>query len=119
MRRVRIVHLALLPAVLVAVGCHERAASDAGAAPDSASAHAEQQFARAVADSAQWPDYGRDYTNRRWSTLAQINPGNVANLRLAWVHHSGIPHASETNPIVVDGVMYFSTALNHVFAVDA
>src|SRR6185312_11708074 len=72
-----------------------------------------------MVDSTQWPAYGRDYSNQRWSTLASINTKNVAHLRPAWVHHSGIPHASETNPIVIDTVMYFTTALNNVFAVDA
>ncbi|MFL5615037.1 MAG: pyrroloquinoline quinone-dependent dehydrogenase [Gemmatimonadaceae bacterium] len=73
----------------------------------------------AMADPRQWPDYGRDYTNQRWSPLTQIDNSNVGELKLAWVNHSGIPHASETNPIVVDGVLYFTTALNHVIAVDA
>jgi alcohol dehydrogenase (cytochrome c) len=73
----------------------------------------------AMADAREWADYGRDFTNQRWSPLTQINGGNVGQLRLAWVNHSGSPHASETNPIVVDGTMYFTTALNHVLAVDA
>jgi len=123
MRRVRMPYFALTPlaAAIMLASCHDERASNTALAPasDSASARAEQQFARDVADSTQWPDYGRDYTNRRWSTLAQINAGNVSGLKLAWVHHSHIPHASETNPIVVDGVMYFTTALNNVFAVDA
>ncbi|HTL95936.1 MAG TPA: PQQ-binding-like beta-propeller repeat protein [Gemmatimonadaceae bacterium] len=72
-----------------------------------------------MVDSTQWPAYGRDYSNQRWSTLASINTKNVTQLRPVWVHHSGIPHASETNPIVIDSVMYFTTALNNVFAVDA
>ena len=33
--------------------------------------------------------------------------------------HSGIVHSSESSPVVVDGVMYLSTALNHVIALDA
>jgi PQQ-dependent dehydrogenase (methanol/ethanol family) len=73
----------------------------------------------AMARHANWADYGRDQTNQRWSPLAQITTANVDSLAPAWIHHSGIPHASETGPIVADGVMYFTTALNHVFAVDA
>src|SRR6185437_15449454 len=69
---------------------------------------------RAMADTTMWPSYGRDFTNQRWSPLNQINTSNVAQLKPAWINHSGIPHASETNPVVVDGVMYFTTALNHV-----
>ena len=80
---------------------------------------ADSTLRTAMADPRQWPDYGRDYTNQRWSPLTQINAANVGQLQLAWVNHSGIPHASESNPIVVGGVMYFTTALNHVIAVDA
>lgn len=102
--------------VLAGCGRGPRAAS-AGAPLDVAAA--QRALDRAMADSTQWPDYGRDQTNQRWSPLHQITAANVGQLRLAWVHHSHVPHASETGPIVVDGVMYFSTALNNVFAVDA
>ena len=74
---------------------------------------------RSIADSAQWPTYSRDLANTRYSPLSQITAANVGTLVPAWEHHSGIPHASESNPLVVDGVMYFSSALNHVFALDA
>src|SRR6476646_5126464 len=84
---------------------HERSAS---------SASAEQDFRKAMADSASWPSYGRDQSNQRYSPLSQIGSGNVARLRLAWKYHTGIPHAFEASPVVVDGVMYVATPLNHV-----
>jgi len=110
--------------MLGALGCQsDRHEANGDVAPSEAMSldvhRADSLVGAAMADPRQWPDYGRDYTNQRWSPLAQINSGNVGQLKLAWVNHSGIPHASETNPIVVDGVMYFSTALNHVIAVDA
>ncbi len=72
-----------------------------------------------MADGPAWPSSGRDYTNRRWSPLTQITTANVAALVPAWIFHSGIAHSSESSPVVVDGVMYLSTALNHVVALDA
>src|SRR3954470_8198145 len=33
-----------------------------------------------------WPTYHGDYSGRRYSTLAQINAGNVKGLSLAWVY---------------------------------
>ena len=30
-----------------------------------------------------WPTYNGDYSGRRYSTLAQINPGNVNQLTVA------------------------------------
>jgi PQQ-dependent dehydrogenase (methanol/ethanol family) len=107
------------------VGCHADETPSGGDVDDRPAppaidvARADSALERAMTDPRQWPDYGRDHTNQRWSPLAQITTGNVGQLRLAWVNHSGVPHASETNPIVVDGTMYFSTALNHVIAVDA
>src|ERR1700679_921429 len=34
-----------------------------------------------------WPTYSGDYSGRRFSTVAQINPSNVKNLTLAWAAH--------------------------------
>ena len=110
----------------VCLGCaaeHARGDASGEVAPDDAPAldvhRADSTLRLAMIDPRAWPIYGRDYTNRRWSSLTQITTRNVGQLQLAWVNHSGIPHASESNPLVVDGVMYFSTALNHVLAVDA
>jgi PQQ-dependent dehydrogenase (methanol/ethanol family) len=109
---------AVLTLSLALAGCSARPRS-ASASGTLDVASAQRALDQAMADSTQWADYGRDQTNQRWSPLQQITAANVGRLRLAWVHHSHIPHASETGPIVVDGTMYFSTALNNVFAVDA
>jgi glucose dehydrogenase len=94
-----------------------RSAAGASAAVDVPAA--ERARDSALRDTRQWPEYGRDFSNQRWSPLNQITSGNVGQLKPAWIYHSGIPQPSETNPIVIDGVMYFTTALNHVLAVDA
>jgi alcohol dehydrogenase (cytochrome c) len=72
-----------------------------------------------MADSGQWPSYGRDYTNRRFSPLAQVDAGNVRQLALAWHYKTGIPHSFETSPIVVGRTMYLTTPENHIVALDA
>jgi PQQ-dependent dehydrogenase (methanol/ethanol family) len=72
-----------------------------------------------MADGGGWPSYGRDWTNQRYSPLAQIRPATVGRLALAWRYHTGIPNAFEASPVVVDGTMYVSTPLNHVVALDA
>ena len=63
--------------------------------------------------------YGRDFSNQRYSLLSQINTGNVATLAPAWIYHTKIVSGFEATPVVVDGVMYISTPLNHVLALDA
>ena len=109
-----------LAALILLAGCAGRAVEQKQQQADSTQyAEAQQAYLAAMADSTNWTDYGHDYTNRRYSPLAQITPDNVSRLRPAWIDHSGIPHASENGPVVVDGVMYFTTALNHVVALDA
>jgi PQQ-dependent dehydrogenase (methanol/ethanol family) len=104
--------------LLVAAGCR-RAARESAAGVAAAAATAERDVARAMADTAAWPAYGRDYTNQRYSPLRQIVPANVGRLVLAWRYATGIPYGFETSPLVVDGVMYLSTPLNHAVALEA
>lgn len=65
-----------------------------------------------------WPAYHGDYSGRRHSALKQVAPGNVGSLSLAWAYQTGINTQIKASPLVVDGVIYFSTPDN-VFAVDA
>jgi glucose dehydrogenase len=61
-----------------------------------------------------WPSYGNDLGAMRYSSQRQIQAGNVDRLKLAWTFRTGKP-ASESVPIVVDGVMYV-TAPDGVYA---
>lgn len=74
---------------------------------------------RAQEPSSNWPSYGRDYSNQRFSPLARINRANVNQLAPAWSYNSGIKATFQATPIVVDGVMYLSLPFNHVVALDA
>ena len=76
-------------------------------------------MAAAMGDASNWPSYGRDYTNQRFSPLAEITAANVKGLSLAWHYKTGVPKEFETSPVVVGGTMYLTTALNHVIALDA
>jgi len=99
-------------------GCRAGDARSSAAA-SSATTEADAAQVRAIADSTQWPTYGRDFGNTRYAPLGQITAANVATLAPVWTNHSGIPHSSESNPLVVDGTMYVSVAQNHVLALDA
>jgi quinoprotein glucose dehydrogenase len=83
-------------------------------------------FASSGRDS-DWPAYGRDAGGSRYSPLAQINRGNVKNLKLAWTYNTGAAGekgrsvnnaAFEATPIFVDGTLYLSTPFNRVIALD-
>src|SRR4051812_45379943 len=42
------------------------------------------------ADDGQWVRSTKDYANTRYSSLDQINTGNVGNLRVAWTFDTGV-----------------------------
>ena len=67
---------------------------------------------------ANWSSYNGDYTGRRFSSLHEISPANVAQLRAAWAFHPGNSQRLEATPVVIRGVMYVTSA-NDVFALDA
>lgn len=116
-------YLAMGAALICAAACTRRAAQASAAGdvdvPSLDVAAADKAYRDAMARPDEWVEYGRDYTNQRWSPLTEITTTNVSRLAPAWINHSGVYHSSETGPVVVDGVMYFTTALNHVIAVDA
>ena len=81
-----------------------------------------------AADAQQWPVYGGDSGNSRHSRLTPIDRSNVNRLRIAWTFHTGDisdgstwppRSAFETTPLVVDGVLYFTTPFSRVVALDA
>jgi len=67
---------------------------------------------------ANWTSYNGDYSGQRYSSLREINSENVARLRAAWVFHPGNSERLETTPVVVNGMMYVTSA-NDAFALDA
>src|SRR5882762_6639432 len=69
-------------------------------------------------DGRDWPGYGRTFGEQHYSPLAQIDPATIGRLGLAWSMDLG-PENSVTQPIAVDGVLYFATGYSLVQAVDA
>ena len=101
---------ALLAGLLVAV---HAAASDYPANVDAARlTHADQ-------DGANWLSYGRTYGEQRFSPLARINADNAGQLGLAWFADLDTQRGQQATPLVIDGVMYVSTAWSMVKAYDA
>jgi quinoprotein glucose dehydrogenase len=72
--------------------------------------------------SVDWPVYGGTTDNTRYSTLDQITPANVKQLKVAWTYetHDEFPGSEmQSNPIVIDGVLYATTPKLRVIALDA
>src|SRR5713101_6279075 len=68
--------------------------------------------------SANWVSYNGDYSGRRYSSLREISPKNVSQLRAQWIFHIRDANELEVTPVVIDGIM-FVTSANDAFAVDA
>jgi len=85
-------------------------------------------FTRERSLGQEWPYYGADPGGTRYSPLDQINRENVRRLKVAWTYHTGdlsdgtvypTRSAFECTPLVIDGVMYLTTAFSRVIALEA
>ena len=63
--------------------------------------------------------HGRTYSEQRYSPLAQVNAENVGKLGLAWSYDLKTERGIEATSLVVDGVMYTTSAWSIVHAIDA
>jgi alcohol dehydrogenase (cytochrome c) len=94
------------------------AAQGAGSGVTSVSVDVNSQMMKAQPVGANWLSYNGDYTGRRFSSLDQITPKNVAQLQAQWIFHVANSNNLEVTPIVVDGLMLVTSA-NDAFAIDA
>jgi quinoprotein glucose dehydrogenase len=78
--------------------------------------------------SIDWPYWGANQAQEKYSAAAQITRGNVNNLALAWRWEAGEkplpefnmrPGGFEATPIMIDDVVYVSTGYHRVIALNA
>ena len=85
--------------------------------------------APAVAQMVEWPLYAADQAGTKFLPLDQINEDNVANLEIAWrqpVIPDAIrngettrgPVASQTTPLMAGGLLYLSSGLGTITALE-
>ena len=98
------------------------------AAPVGPAAHAQAAAARGTA--TEWLSYGGDKASSKYSPLSQIDADNFSRLKVAWTWRSADDELAEANPdlktwvweatpLMADGVLYVSTSLSQVAAIDA
>jgi quinoprotein glucose dehydrogenase len=81
--------------------------------------------AAAVADKydnyTDWAIYRGDKKSNQYSEIAQINAANVHRLKPVWEYHTGDPNGPSmySNPIIIDGLMYFTTPRLDAIAINA
>lgn len=83
-----------------------------------------------AASPSEWRSHGRDNTSSRYSSLDQIHAGNVRDVSVAWRWQSPEnavlkqrPNLKtrmyQAEPLMIGGVLYVSTSLSQVAAIDA
>jgi PQQ-dependent dehydrogenase (methanol/ethanol family) len=63
--------------------------------------------------------HGRTYSEQRYSPLTQIQVDSVAKLGLAWSYDLNTERGIEATSLMVDGVLYTTSAWSIVHAIDA
>src|SRR5580700_9608807 len=77
-------------------------------------------YSQGAKQNVDWAVYNGGPGNLHYSGLNQINASNVNQLKVAWTCDVGdAPGTLETNPIVVNGILYGYTPAQKVFAVSA
>jgi quinohemoprotein ethanol dehydrogenase len=103
-----------LALLTLATACGAARSADADGRPVNGA-----RIANADAEPGNWLSYGRTYSEQRFSPLNRINDKNAKQLGLAWFADLDTNRAQEATPLIVDGVMYVSTAWSLVKAYDA
>lgn len=79
-------------------------------------------------DASDWAHYGGDEFGQRYSSLSEVDRGNVTELEEAWIHRTGElgegfagaeKMAFEATPILIDATLYLTTPTSIVIALDA
>ncbi len=79
-----------------------------------------EQLQTAGIKTDEWLTYSGSYDGSRHTTLDQITPANVANLRIRWMKQFDIAASNiEATSLVIDGVMFFVPEAMHVVALNA
>lgn len=78
-----------------------------------------------IAAAQDWAVYNGNAGNTHYSRLDQITPANVERLQVAWDYnaedaftHNGAQSDMQTNPLVIDGKLYFVSPKGRVICLD-
>ncbi|MBV9609081.1 MAG: PQQ-dependent dehydrogenase, methanol/ethanol family [Acidobacteria bacterium] len=100
-------------------GCGRSASKARSDPPRNPAAVDAERLINADREPGNWMTHGRTYSEQRFSPLKQINDQNVGQLGLAWFYDLDTNRGQESTPLVIDGVMYFTTAWSKVVALNA
>ena len=76
-------------------------------------------IALAFSSSEDWSEYLGGADRNHYSTLTQINPSNVDQLKVAWEYNLPDSGQMQVNPLIIKGILYGVSASVQAFALDA
>jgi alcohol dehydrogenase (cytochrome c) len=78
-----------------------------------------ERLQAAGANPEEWLTYSGSYNGWRHTSLAEITPANVAQLRIRWIKQFDISDPNiEATPLVIGGVIFMVPDAGHVLALD-
>jgi alcohol dehydrogenase (cytochrome c) len=107
----------LTGALLLSIAGSNTACSQTKAAP--AKSVTQDQLNAAASDVNNFLHTNGNYAQTRYFPSKQIDTSNVGKLRAAWIFQTEVQQVLATTPIIANGVMYVTTAFNHVYALNA
>jgi len=86
----------------------------------------QERLVNSEKEAGNWLHHHKNYSATRFSTLSEINKGNVKNLKVAWTMHLGGVEGGgiwahgglEGTPVVENGMMYVTDGWGSVYKID-
>lgn len=89
-------------------------------AADRSAANVDQKrLVGSASEPGTWLTRGGNTDEQHYSPLAKVDTSNVERLGLAWYGEFDTNRGQQATPLVIDGVLYTSTAWSKVYAYDA
>lgn len=102
------------------LGCGKQSAPTATGPAERPFAYVDdERLANAQNEPENWLIYNGNWHEQRYSKLNQINVETIAQLKPAWSADYDTNRGQESTPLVVDGVMFVTTAWSKVYALNA
>jgi alcohol dehydrogenase (cytochrome c) len=112
--------MALSLAAAGIVRAQETSGGAGGAAGTAPAANVTQAMLNnAASDNKNFLATNGNYGQTRFYPADQITTANVKKLKVAWIFQTDVRDTMETSPIIVNGVMYVTTAFDHLYALNA
>src|SRR5690625_1691375 len=108
--------------VILAISCTQYRCTSESASPEvENTSQAESTWVDSLDNFTDWGIYRGDKKGTQYSALDQITTKNVHLLEPAWEYHHGDPAQPGiySNPIIIDGLLYFNTPKMNTIALNA